>query len=103
MSIKSDQWIRRMVAQTGMIEPFSAEQVRAVDGHKIISYGTSSYGYDVRCAREFKIFTNINSTIVDPKHFESLLDRCLDQKPIGANKFPGRPLLLACDRRCRQL
>ena len=70
MSIKSDRWIRRMAAEHGMIEPFSAEQVRVVDGHKIISYGTSSYGYDVRCAEEFKIFTNINSTIVDPKNFD---------------------------------
>jgi len=70
MSIKSDRWIRRMAAQ-GMIEPFAAEQVRAADGHKIISYGTSSYGYDVRCAGEFKIFTNINSTIVDPKSFDT--------------------------------
>jgi len=70
MSIKSDRWIRRMAAQ-GMIEPFAAEQVRVADGHKIISYGTSSYGYDVRCASEFKIFTNINSTIVDPKSFDT--------------------------------
>ena len=69
MSIKSDRWIRRMAAQ-GMIEPFSAEQVRVAAGHKIVSYGTSSYGYDVRCAEEFKIFTNINSTIVDPKNFD---------------------------------
>src|ERR1700723_288807 len=69
MSIKSDRWIRRMAAQ-GMIEPFSAEQVRVADGHKIGSYGTSSYGYDVRCAEGFKIFTNINSTIVDPKAFD---------------------------------
>jgi deoxycytidine triphosphate deaminase len=69
MSIKSDRWIRRMAAE-GMIEPFSREQVRFVDGQKIVSYGTSSYGYDVRCAREFKIFTNINSTIVDPKAFD---------------------------------
>ena len=69
MSIKSDRWIRRMAAQ-GMIEPFSAEQVRVADGHKIVSYGTSSYGYDVRCAEDFKIFTNINSTIVDPKAFD---------------------------------
>jgi deoxycytidine triphosphate deaminase len=53
-----------------MIEPFAPEQVREVDGHKIVSYGTSSYGYDVRCAPEFKIFTNINSTIVDPKAFD---------------------------------
>ena len=70
MSIKSDRWIRRMAAEYGMIEPFSAEQVRMADGHKIVSYGTSSYGYDVRCAEEFKIFTNINSTIVDPKCFD---------------------------------
>jgi deoxycytidine triphosphate deaminase len=70
MSIKSDRWIRRMAAEHGMIEPFSAEQVRVANGHKIVSYGTSSYGYDVRCAEDFKIFTNINSTIVDPKAFD---------------------------------
>jgi deoxycytidine triphosphate deaminase len=70
MSIKSDRWIRRMAAEHGMIEPFSAQQVRVSDGHKIVSYGTSSYGYDVRCAEDFKIFTNINSTIVDPKKFD---------------------------------
>jgi len=70
MSIKSDHWIRRMSQETGMIEPFEAGQVREAEGGKIISYGTSSYGYDVRCADEFKIFTNINSTIVDPKNFD---------------------------------
>jgi len=70
VSIKADRWIRRMAAEHGMIDPFSPEQVRVADGHKIISYGTSSYGYDVRCADEFKIFTNINSTIVDPKSFD---------------------------------
>ncbi len=59
-----------MAAEQGMIEPFSAQQVRMADGHKIVSYGTSSYGYDVRCAEDFKIFTNINSTIVDPKAFD---------------------------------
>jgi dCTP deaminase len=69
MSIKSDRWIRRMAGQ-GMIEPFESGQVRSVDGRRIVSYGTSSYGYDVRCAPEFKIFTNINSTIVDPKNFD---------------------------------
>jgi deoxycytidine triphosphate deaminase/intein/homing endonuclease len=71
MSIKSDNWIRRMALEHKMIEPFAAEQVRQADGHKIVSYGTSSYGYDVRCANEFKIFTNINSTIVDPKAFDA--------------------------------
>ena len=70
MSIKSDHWIRRQAAAHGMIEPFEPGQVRDVDGARIVSYGTSSYGYDVRCAREFKIFTNINSTIIDPKHFD---------------------------------
>ncbi len=69
MSIKSDKWIRRQAAQ-GMIEPFEPGQVRSVDGKRIVSYGTSSYGYDIRCADEFKIFTNINSTIVDPKAFD---------------------------------
>ena len=67
--IKPDHWIVEQ-AKKGMIEPFAADQVREVDGKKIISYGTSSYGYDVRCANEFKIFTNINSAVVDPKHFD---------------------------------
>ena len=70
MSIKSDGWIRRMAESEGMIEPFETNQVRHVDGERRISYGTSSYGYDVRCAPEFKIFTNINSAIVDPKAFD---------------------------------
>ncbi len=70
MSIKSDRWIRRMAEQHGMIEPFEPGQVREVNGRRVVSFGTSSYGYDVRCASEFKIFTNINSTIVDPKAFD---------------------------------
>jgi dCTP deaminase len=71
MSIKSDRWIRRMAAEHGMIEPFEPGQVRqAADGHRLISYGTSSYGYDIRCAPEFKVFTNIHSTVVDPKNFD---------------------------------
>ena len=70
MSIKADKWIRRMAREHGMIEPFEPGQVREVDGRRIVSYGTSSYGYDVRVANEFKIFTNINSTIVDPKNFD---------------------------------
>ncbi len=88
MSIKSDHWIRRMAA-TGMIEPFEHGQVRSVDGRKIVSYGTSSYGYDVRCANEFKIFTNINSTIVDPKAFDpaSFVDVTADVAIIPPNSF----------------
>ena len=72
MTIKSDKWIRRMAMEYGMIEPFEPNQVKhAPDGHKIVSYGTSSYGYDIRCSDEFKLFTNINSAIVDPKNFDS--------------------------------
>src|ERR1700681_1499110 len=70
MSIKSDRWIRRIAQDARMIEPFASEQVRDVNAQKIMSYGTSSYVYDVRCADEFKVFTNINSTIVDPKAFD---------------------------------
>ncbi len=71
MSIKADKWIRRMAQEHGMIEPFEPGQVRRTPGgERIVSYGTSSYGYDVRCAPEFKIFTNINSAVVDPKNFD---------------------------------
>ena len=70
MSIKSDKWIRRMANEYRMIDPFEPDQVKQVDGRRIVSYGTSSYGYDIRCADEFKLFTNINSTIVDPKEFD---------------------------------
>ncbi|HEU4570188.1 MAG TPA: dCTP deaminase [Gemmatimonadales bacterium] len=72
MSIKSDRWIRRMARERGMIEPFVEGQVRELDaqGRKVISYGVSSYGYDMRVAPEFKIFTNALSAIVDPKGFD---------------------------------
>ena len=88
MTIKSDKWIRRMAAQ-GMIEPFEADQVREVNGRRVVSYGTSSYGYDIRCANEFKIFTNINSTIVDPKAFDrnSFVDFQGDVCIIPPNSF----------------
>ncbi len=73
MTIKSDRWIRRMAKETGMIEPFTEAQVRQADaaGRRVISYGLSSYGYDMRVAPEFKIFTNALSAIVDPKEFDS--------------------------------
>ena len=67
MSVKPDKWIRRMALEQKMIEPYEDRQIR--DG--VISYGVSSYGYDIRVADEFRIFTNVNSTIVDPKHFDS--------------------------------
>jgi dCTP deaminase len=90
VSIKSDRWIRRMAESEGMIEPFEPGQVRETSaGERMISYGTSSYGYDVRCARDFKIFTNINSAIVDPKHFDesSFVDICSDVCIIPPNSF----------------
>jgi dCTP deaminase len=70
MSIKPDKWIRRMAKEHGMISPFEPQMVREYEGNKAVSFGTSSYGYDVRCADEFKVFTNIFSTVVDPKHFD---------------------------------
>lgn len=90
MTIKSDKWIRRMAAENNMISPFEAGQVTNKDGEdKKISYGTSSYGYDVRCANEFKIFHNINSTIVDPKEFnpKSFIDVKSDVCIIPPNSF----------------
>ena len=69
MSAKPDHWIRRMAREERMIDPFEPEQVRSVGDDRIVSYGTSSYGYDIRCSTHFKIFTNINSAVVDPKEF----------------------------------
>ena len=71
MSIKSDKWIRQMALEHDMISPFEPNQVKQnAAGERMVSYGTSSYGYDIRCSKEFKLFTNINSTIVDPKNFD---------------------------------
>lgn len=71
MSIKSDKWIRQMALEHDMISPFEPNQVKQnAAGQRMVSYGTSSYGYDIRCSKEFKLFTNINSTIVDPKNFD---------------------------------
>ena len=67
MPVKNDRWIRKMAMEHDMIRPFEEKQVR----EGVISYGLSSYGYDLRVADEFKIFTNVNSTIVDPKHFDA--------------------------------
>ncbi len=66
MTIQNDRWITRMAKEHGMIEPFEERQVRA----GVISYGVSSYGYDMRVAREFRIFTNVLSSVVDPKNFD---------------------------------
>ena len=84
-SIKADKWIRRMALEHGMIEPFEDRQVR----QGVISYGLSSYGYDIRVADEFKVFTNINNTVVDPKNFDdrSFVDMKTDVCIIPPNSF----------------
>ena len=90
MSIKSDKWISEMSKNNKMIEPFSENQVRMdEEGNKLISYGVSSYGYDVRCSNEFKVFTNIHSAVVDPKSFDekSFVDIESDICVIPPNSF----------------
>jgi dCTP deaminase len=84
-SIKADRWIKRMALEQGMIEPFEDRQVR----QGVISYGLSSYGYDIRVADEFKVFTNINNTVVDPKNFDarSFVDLKTDVCIIPPNSF----------------
>ena len=90
MSIKSDKWITEMSKKQSMIEPFSENQIRLdTNGQKLISYGVSSYGYDVRCSNEFKVFTNIHSAVVDPKSFDekSFVDINSDICVIPPNSF----------------
>tara|TARA_R110000782_G_scaffold124850_5_gene216351 strand:- start:4644 stop:5210 length:567 start_codon:yes stop_codon:yes gene_type:complete len=89
MSVKSDKWIRRMAEQHGMIEPFESGQIKTKGEERLISYGTSSYGYDVRCSDEFKIFTNVHSATVDPKNFDekSFVDIKADSCIIPPNSF----------------
>jgi dCTP deaminase len=85
MTIKSDRWIKRMAREHRMIEPFVESQVRG----SAISYGVSSYGYDIRVADEFKIFTNINNTVIDPKNFDprSFVDMKTDVCIVPPNSF----------------
>ena len=85
MGLKPDHWIKKMALEQRMIEPFVDGQVR--DG--VISYGVSSYGYDIRVADEYKIFTNVYSAIVDPKHFDtrSMVDYKGDVCVIPPNSF----------------
>jgi dCTP deaminase len=85
MAIKSDRWIRQMAREHGMIEPFEDRQVRA----GVVSYGLSSYGYDTRVADEFKVFTNVYNTVVDPKHFDpkSFVDIRADVCIVPPNSF----------------
>ena len=85
MSIRPDRWIKKMALEHGMIEPFVDGQVRA----GVVSYGVSSYGYDIRVADEFKVFTNINTTVIDPKRFDprSFVDIKSDVCIIPPNSF----------------
>ena len=85
MSIKSDRWIKKMALEHGMIDPFEERQVR----EGVVSFGVSSYGYDIRVADEFKIFTNINTTVIDPKHFDprSFVDLKADVCIVPPNSF----------------
>jgi len=90
MGIKSDRWIRHMAQTQGMIEPFAATQVRQTpSGQSIISYGISSYGYDLRVSNEFKVFTNVFNTVVDPKAFDakSFVDIETDTCIVPQNSF----------------
>ena len=89
MSIKSDKWIRRMAEAHGMIEPFEPQQVRHVDFRNFVSFVKSIYGYDIRCSNEFRLFTNLNSTIVDPKNFDpnSFVEVNADYCIIPPNSF----------------
>jgi dCTP deaminase len=70
MSLQSDRWIKQMAIEKKMIEPFEEKQIKEVEGRRVISYGLSSYGYDLRVGNKFKVFTNIYSTMVDPKNFQ---------------------------------
>lgn len=85
MGLKPDHWIRKMALEHGMIEPFAEKQVR----EGVISYGVSSYGYDMRVSNQFKIFTNVRSAIVDPKNFspDSFVDFEGDVCIIPPNSF----------------
>jgi dCTP deaminase len=89
MSICSDRWIRRMSLEHGMIEPFVEKQVRTTEKDSLISYGLSSYGYDLRVADEFKVFTNVFNTVVDPKSFDakSFVDVKTDICIVPPNSF----------------
>ena len=89
MTIKSDIWIKEQSEKNELITPFEPKQIREVNGERIVSYGVSSYGYDVRCSNEFKIFTNTHSSIVDPKDFDpkSFVDVIENECIIPPNSF----------------
>ncbi|MFI0348439.1 MAG: dCTP deaminase [Chthoniobacterales bacterium] len=89
MSVCPDHWIRKMSLEHGMIEPFVERQIRSEKENPIISYGLSSYGYDLRVADEFKVFTNVFNTVIDPKNFDahSFVDFKTDACIVPPNSF----------------
>ena len=90
MGVCSDQWIRRMATEKGMIEPFVDGQIKKSEtGERVISYGLSSYGYDLRVSNEFKVFTNVYGSVVDPKAFDdrSFVDMETDVCVVPPNSF----------------
>lgn len=89
MTIKEDQWIKRMALENKMIEPFVDRQIRSAEGAKVVSYGLSSYGYDIRVSDEFKVFTNVYNSVVDPKNFteDAFVDIVSNECMIPPNSF----------------
>ncbi|HLB34546.1 MAG: dCTP deaminase [Verrucomicrobia bacterium RIFCSPHIGHO2_12_FULL_41_10] len=89
MSVLPDHWIRKMSLEHGMIEPFVDRQIRSSEENNFVSYGLSSYGYDLRVADEFKVFTNVFNTVVDPKCFDdrSFVDVQTDVCIVPPNSF----------------
>ncbi len=96
MSIQPDHWIKEMAEKAEMIEPFVDHLVREKEGKKIISYGLSSYGYDLRVDRHFKVFTNVHNSVVDPKGFndKEFVDIEADTCIIPPNSFA---LAVSCE------
>ncbi|MDN3508264.1 MAG: dCTP deaminase [Simkaniaceae bacterium] len=89
MGLQADRWIRKKSKEEGMIEPFTDGLVKEVDGERVVSYGLSSYGYDLRVSNKFKIFTNVNNSIIDPKNFsdEAFIDVEGDYCIVPPNSF----------------
>jgi dCTP deaminase len=89
MGLQADKWIRKMALEKGMIEPFADRQVKENEGRRLVSYGLSSYGYDLRVATHFKVFTNVYNSIVDPKNFrdDAFVDVYGDTCIVPPNSF----------------
>jgi dCTP deaminase len=91
--LQADRWIRKMALEHGMIEPFVDRQMRQAEANKLVSFGLSSYGYDLRVADEFKVFTNVYNSIVDPKQFRE--DSFVNFKGVSTCIIPPNSFALA--------